>query len=72
MWGGDKNFQVFMMYELRDCENKISLTKVFYCSPFISCSGLTATGKPSLRKTRSNLEIFQIGEGGSEDRQFQK
>ena len=30
-------------------------------------------GKPSIEKTRYNLEIFQIGErGGSEDRQFQK
>ena len=34
MWGRDKNFQVLMMYELLNRENKISLTKVFYCSPF--------------------------------------
>ena len=27
MWGKDKNFQVFMMYELRNCKNKISLAK---------------------------------------------
>ena len=29
MWGRDKNFQVLMLYKLRNCENKISLTKVF-------------------------------------------
>ena len=34
MWGRDKNFWVLMLYELRNCENKISFTKVFYCSPF--------------------------------------
>ena len=29
-------------------------------------------GKPSMDKTRSKLELFQLGEGGgSEDRQFQ-
>ena len=34
MWGRDKNFQVLMLHELRNCENQISLTEVFYCSPF--------------------------------------
>ena len=35
MWGRDKNFQVSMLYELRNCENKISLTKVFYFTLYI-------------------------------------
>ena len=30
MWGRDKNFQVLMLYELSNCENKISLTQ-FFC-----------------------------------------
>ena len=34
MWGRDKNFQVLMMYELLNRENKILLIKVFYYSPF--------------------------------------
>ena len=36
MWNRDKNVQVLMMYELLNCENSISIIKVFYCSPFIS------------------------------------
>ena len=34
MWGRDKNFQVSMMNELRNRENKISLGEVFFYSPF--------------------------------------
>jgi hypothetical protein len=34
MWGRDK--KVLMLLDLINCENKISLIKVFYCSPF-SC-----------------------------------
>ena len=33
MWGRDNNFQVSTMYELLNCENKISLTKVFIVHP---------------------------------------
>ena len=36
MWGREKNFQVSLIYELLNRKNKISLSKVFYCSPFIS------------------------------------
>ena len=35
MWGRDRNFLFSMMYELYNRETQISLTKVFYCSPFI-------------------------------------
>ena len=34
MWGKEKKFQVLMLYELRNCENKVSLTEAFLCSPF--------------------------------------
>ena len=33
MWGRDKNFQVSMIFELRNCENKISLSEVFFSHP---------------------------------------
>jgi hypothetical protein len=34
MWGRDKNFQVSMIFQLRNRENKISLSEIFYGSPF--------------------------------------
>ena len=47
MWGRDKKFQVSMMYELLNHENKISLIKVLYCSPFSSVQ-LTQAARTNL------------------------
>jgi hypothetical protein len=33
MWGRDINFKVSMIFELRNCENKISLSEVFLVQP---------------------------------------
>ena len=38
MWGRDKNFQVSMLYELRNCENNISLSEVFFTHPLFNIS----------------------------------
>ena len=35
MWGRDKNFQVLVIFERKNCKNKISLGQVFFYSPFM-------------------------------------
>jgi hypothetical protein len=55
MWGRDKNFQVSMLYELRNYESKKYAREVFAFPPFISSVGsLNATNQ------MQNLDLAYI------------
>ena len=46
MWGRDKNFQVSMLYSLKNYENEKYTREVFAVPPFISSGGsLNATNQ---------------------------
>ena len=40
MWGRDKNFRLSMIFQLRNCKNKISLSQFFFTHPLYGITNL--------------------------------